>query len=514
MAILCCCSQLRPKKRTTQPALPNDNLTGLPARPPPAKLPPPGPHPAPLSPQSTGDRSSLTNPLLAAAADSSIQLGELVVDDSDDDHADDGLPHASKNRSTSTLQAVKAAIRRHLSQDSLTRQSETEEQIARRAEVKRLMRQRIQEELRSETDEALSGSSTPPRLGAGSIHLSCHGPRDTIEFTVDDTKKDKQVPEYDPPCLAEQHSPPQSPRAQPRPVSLKSFSNERHAKGLSLSGTLNHLRRRSSVPQIPSSPLLEPVHVPSFCDASSLASWRLSLSTDKLAELLAPDKGPSPFRPGVASCSDVVSPADVKDWESVKHTRSKSSPLVVRDLEAASKAHSRQASFHSDYCTQIPASESLIRGESPVGLWLQTQSQNFRLSRASQSAPDSDDASSGRPSSVFTVIQRPNDVAGEHCGSADVAPTTKAQPDRSSTMIKRQKPLRHERNSPSLASLCYQNKENSKDLAVMSRQELLALASPLVVVPGNHGNPSSPPSVKEKRWTGFDGLRLPYFQRE
>lgn len=548
MAIFCCCSQLRTKKRTPQPTLQNDNLIGLPTRPPPAKLPPSDPNPAPLSPQSTVDRSSLTNPLLGAAADSSIQLGELVVEDSDDDHGDDGMTHDSKNRSTSTLQAVKAAIRRHLSQDSLTRQSETEEQIARRAEVKRLMRQRIQEELRSETDEVLSGSSTPPRLGTGSIHLPAHGPRDTIEFTVDDTKKEKEATEYEPPCLTDstQHDPhrrlsrlskkhsTRSLKAQIRPASLQSHSKQRHTEVHSLSGTLNHLRRRSSVPEIPSSPLLEPVHVPSFCDASSLASWRLSLSADKLAELFAPDKGLSPYRP-IASSSDICSAADTKDWESVKHTRSKSSPLVVRDLEATSRAHSRQASFHSDYRTQIPVSQSLLRGESPIGLWLQTQSQNFRLSTASQSAHDAEDESTGRPSSGFTVIQRPGDVTGENHG-ADVAQTMKAQdglgyhekPERSSTMIKRKRSLPG-RYSRSL-SLHSENKENIKDLADISQDELSAfeldsplsvtLATPAVVsgnpvtLPSSPANVATVPSVKEKRWIGFDVLRLSYFQCE
>lgn len=541
MAILCCCSQLRTKKRTPQPTSQNDHLIGLPTCPPPAKLPPSDPNPAPLSPQSTVDRSSLTNPLLGV--DSSIQLGELVVEDSDDDHGDDGMTHDSKSRSTSTLQAVKAAIRRHLSQDSLTRLSETEEQIARRAEVKRLMRQRIQEELRSETDEALSGSSTPPRLGTGSIHLPAHGPRDTIEFMVDDTKKEKEATEYETACLTDsmQHGPhrrlsclskkhsTRSPKAQ-----FRSPSKERHTQVPSLSGTLNHLRRHSSVPEISSSPLLEPVHVPSFCDASSLSSWRLSLSADKLAELFAPDKGLSPHRP-IASSSDICSAADTKDWESVKHIRSKSSPLVVRDLEATSRAHSRQASFHSDYHTQIPLSQSLIRGESPVGLWLQTQSQNFRLSATSKSAHDAENESTGRPSSDFTVIQRPGDVTGEN-RDAYMAQAMKAQdglgyhekPERSSTMIK------HKRSLPrrSLRSLSphSENKENIKDLTDMSQHELsafemdsplsLALASPSVVS-GNPGTlPSSPanaatvPSVKEKRWMGFDVLRLSYFQCE
>lgn len=544
--MLCCCrSQLRPKKKSPQPPVAQDNnQLHLPTRPPPARLPPPDPHPVPPSPQSTVDRSSLTNPLPGVAADSSIQLGELVVvEDSDEDHGDDGLAHDSKNRSTSTLQAVKAAIRRHLSQDSLTRHSETEEQVARRAEVKRLMRQRIQEELRTETDQVLSGSSTRHRLGTTSIHLPGNGPRDTIEFTVDDTKKDNEQVEPEPlrsdgsvehggrrrlSRLSKNPSAQSLKENQPpsRPVSLQTLLRDHHVKTSSFSGALSHLRRRSSVPEIPSPPLLEPVRVPSFYDASSLASWRLSLSADKLAELFTPDRGLSLFRP-VASSSDICSAADVKDWESIKHMRSKSSPLVVRDLEPASSAHSRQASLHSNYRTQgeLPPSQSLIRGESPVGLWLRTQCQNFQLSTASQSAHDFENESIERPSSGLTVVPNSNDVTKEDLDTElaqtmnlQDAPGSDETPGRSSTMIRRKKSLPGQ-NGRSLSAQSG-NKGTPEDSAGISQHSLpvfepessspRAVASPAFL-------PSPPahiPSVKENRWVGFNVLRLSYFQRE
>lgn len=545
MAIFrCCCCHLRIKKKSPRSTLQDDNQLDLPTRPSPVRLPPPDPLPASLSPQSTVDRSSLTNSLPGAAAASTIQLGELVVEDSDEDHGDDGMAHDSKNRSTSTFQAVKAAIRRHLSQDSLTRQSETEEQIARRAEVKRLMRQRIQEELRSDTDKVRSASSTTSRLGTGSIHLPGSGPRDTIEFTVDDTKREKELADIEYPCVMEsaehnQRRRPsclskkpakQSPEALSRPGSLQHRPREHHSKVPGLSGTPNHLRRRSSVPEIPSSALLEPVRVPSFYDASSLASWRLSLSADKLAELFAPDKGLSPFRP-IASSSDICSATDLKDWESIKHMRSKSSPLVVRDSEYPSRAHSRQASLHSDYHTQVPASKSLIRGESPVGLWLQTQSQNFRLSTASQSADDSEDESFGRPSSGLTVLASPDNVMVKN-QDAEAAQTMAFQhvlgphgtPERSSTTIKgkRTPPGQHSR---SLSSQ-YRNKKNHRISSNVlppqlpnlepdspSNGAMVTSASP-VPLPSLPADMTTIPSGKENRWNGFNVLRLSYFQRK
>lgn len=185
MDILCCCGHLRPKKKPQhggEPKLPTP--------------PPPVPPSLLASPGSTFARSSLTNPLPGAAADASVQLGELIVEDSDDDNGDhdDVTARGSKSRSTSTLQAVKSRIRRHLSQDSLSRQSETEEQIARRAEVKRLLRKRIEEELRSEADIVLSEPYSPPRFvpGQGNLAVNVNGPRDTIEFTVDENKRGKE----------------------------------------------------------------------------------------------------------------------------------------------------------------------------------------------------------------------------------------------------------------------------------------------------------------------------------
>lgn len=528
MAIFCCCSYLRSQKKTPQPTLQDDNQRGLPVRPPPARLPPPEPLSAPTSPQSTVDRSSLTNPLPGAAADSSVQLGELVVEDSDDGHGEDGLANDSKNRSTSTLQAVKAAIRRHLSQDSLTRRSETEEQIARRAEVKRLMRQRIQEELRSETNEVRSESSTPHRHGNGSIHFPGNGPRDTIEFTVDDAKRENDAAEMESLRLTDSTQ-----NDQCRRLSRLSKKSSTQSPNAPRSDRLNHLRRHSSVPDIPSSPVLEPLRVPSFYDASSLASWRLSLSADKLVELFDPDRAVSPFRP-VASSSDICSPPDIKDWEPVKHMRSRSSPLVVRDLEPASRAHSRQASICSDQYPQIPTSHSLIRGESPVGLWLRTQSQNFRLSSASQSAHESEDESFERSSSGLTVIPCLDDVATENpCAESiqnqNIEDGTFSQdtPGRSITMIKRKRvPSGPYSCSHSAQSTTTDNPTNSVDASLHKTQvsEPISpssrdMSSSSAVSDSAVPFPSPPaevafPSVKDKRWIGFDVLRLSYFQRE
>lgn len=397
MAILCCCGKLRARKR---PQIQED--AGLPVPPPPAKLPAPVLHTSAISPGSTLARSSLTNPLPGAATDASVHLGELVVEESDDDSVDEDPAHDSRNRSTSTLQAVKSRIRRHLSQDSLQRQSETEEQIAHRAEVKRLMRKRIQEELQSEVDNVPSRSSTPQLHGPGTAALPGNGPRDTIEFTMDESHKSKDMTPIRAARVLETHEMemrPTSKLSSRRPsTTRRSFENEnRRPTSLVASepdwidadSRASHIechvgiRERSSLPDMPNSPVLLPVRSSVFHDASSLASWRLSLSADKLADLFTPDKRLSLFRP-LATTSATRSTADLRDDVSLARPRSKSSPLGVRDSNTMLRPHSRQPSLDSTLCSRIPASKSLLRDESPVGLWLRTQSMPFRASTTSQ----------------------------------------------------------------------------------------------------------------------------------
>lgn len=397
MAILCCCGKLRSRKRPQ-----NEDDAGLPVPPPPAKLPAPVLHPSAISPGSTLARSSLTNPLPGAATDASVHLGELVVEESDDDNVDEDPAHDSRNRSTSTLQAVKSRIRRHLSQDSLQRQSETEEQIAHRAEVKRLMRKRIQEELQSEVDIVPSRSSTPQRHGPGPATLPGNGPRDTIEFTVDDSHKPKELTPINAARVVETDEVEGRPTSKlsSRRVSTACRSSENENRRptslvasepdwMDADSRASHIechvgiRERSSLPDMPNSPVLLPVRSSVFHDASSLASWRLSLSADKLADLFTPDKRLTLFRP-LANTPATRSTADLRDDVSLPRPRSKSSPLGVRDLNTKPIPHSRQTSLDSTLYSRIPASKSLIRDESPVGLWLRTQSMPFRASTTSR----------------------------------------------------------------------------------------------------------------------------------
>ncbi|KHN99182.1 uncharacterized protein MAM_02880 [Metarhizium album ARSEF 1941] len=97
---------------------------------------------------------------------------------------------------TSTFEGVKARIIKHLSQDSGPRRhsrvsiGHSDEELARRAEVRRLRQKRIQDELNKDDDN--DGQSNGSHQSA--LYLStlidmgspCSGPRDTLEFSFDD----------------------------------------------------------------------------------------------------------------------------------------------------------------------------------------------------------------------------------------------------------------------------------------------------------------------------------------
>lgn len=398
MAMLCCCGQIRHRKKShpeEEPA--NDQEQegqGLPARPPPARLPPPAANLLALSPQSTAARSSLTEPLPGAVAEASVQPGELIVEDSEDDDAVDKLARGSRNRSTSTLEAVKARIRRHLSQDSISRQNETEEQIAHRAHVKRLMRRRIQEELRTDTDNVDSRSSSPQNPGS-TITIFGNGPRDTIEFTVDKAQRDEELAQVRARSVEdEQHHLWKTVSKQSSEPSFGKENRHPNSRPTSLRHWIvvdskdsqversKHPRQCDSSPEIPASPPFHPVRFPSFHEASSPVSCRLSLSPDELAESLTPGKKIPVIRPG-ASPPESCHTNDASDSQSVRRLRSKSSPLVIHNSNTV-RAHSSQVSLTSEYRRSLPASQSLIRDESPVGLWLRTQHGHFDPSMTSR----------------------------------------------------------------------------------------------------------------------------------
>ena len=187
MTLLCCCK--RPKSPT-----PPEQVTRLPTPPPPVKLPDfqgvstPASATRAKTPQ-TDTRAAipLVYPVPGAPVEP-IELEELADDDS---VSDDEPPRANRTKSLSTLGFVKTQLRRHLSIDSIHRRSRTsvgqsDEEIARRAELRRLMHKRIQEELQRE-DTSISVSERRSSTRYSILYneeLPGGGPRDNVEFSV------------------------------------------------------------------------------------------------------------------------------------------------------------------------------------------------------------------------------------------------------------------------------------------------------------------------------------------
>ncbi|PNY24160.1 Uncharacterized protein TCAP_05908 [Tolypocladium capitatum] len=121
------------------------------------------------------------------------ELCQLVVDD-DSDNQGDGSQSAK--RSTRTLDVVRTKLIRHMSQDNEARRQSrmaighSEEELARRAELRRFRQKRIQDELDKEggNDDGSNRSHRSTRYLSPLIDLGQpgNGPRDTIEFTVGD----------------------------------------------------------------------------------------------------------------------------------------------------------------------------------------------------------------------------------------------------------------------------------------------------------------------------------------
>ena len=217
-------------------------------------------------------------------------LAELVVEDSDTD--DERQPNA-RRRSTGTLVLVKTRICRHLSQGSLSRDKNrysaplSQEEIERRAELKRLRDRRIQEELRGEEQGLSNGSISPTRhQQANGIHpgnISVRGPRDDIEFSV--TRKGSRTNTVN--LTPSVRSGPCSPSKEKD----RDCCNKRNGNGIQRDSLENcrpsHRSLQQPLTSIPPSPDLKPALSPS----SSLASWRLSYNAERLGEYIRGPQG-------------------------------------------------------------------------------------------------------------------------------------------------------------------------------------------------------------------------------
>ncbi|KAI0593332.1 hypothetical protein F4775DRAFT_608081 [Biscogniauxia sp. FL1348] len=288
MSILCCCGSHRTICRES-----NHETPELPTEPPPAKLSgnPPLLSEADMavSPMATSRAASLLNTRMHQ---DTVDLTILDIEDSDDDVS---VRNTGKTN-IGALESIKTKLIRRLSHKSEAKRSSqqslgnSDEEIARRAELKRLMRKRIQDELKSEEqygrarsrcpDEPIYDNCLEPDLPGG-------GPRDTLEFAVARVEKsdpgdvDNISTDTIPLAFPADKSPGKH-LHRPRSCPGSAYISRENSDG-ELS-----TKEAGSLPQLPSSPHLAPVHLSTTRESDSIHSWSLSYSAGHLASYFGP----------------------------------------------------------------------------------------------------------------------------------------------------------------------------------------------------------------------------------
>jgi hypothetical protein len=240
-------------------------------------------------------------PSLMATPRHELTMDPSLLEVEDSDIEVDNENH--KSSATNTLGALKAKLGRRLSQrpDSVghTQPSagSSEEELARRAELRRLRQRRIREELETEEDSKSQSkehggcSQDTPRVQTGS---DSGGPRDTTEFSIS-TIENGNIGAFLP-------SPTHQTEVLGLPIFTKTATSLSRSSSCPASTTPSRApsrepsvntesvpmvrqRQRGSLHQMPT-PHLRPVHLSSITGSESMASWRLSYSASQLAELI------------------------------------------------------------------------------------------------------------------------------------------------------------------------------------------------------------------------------------
>ena len=207
---------------------------------------------------------------------------------------------------SSRISQVRTKLRKHLSRDSgfskrasRSSQGNSDDSSARREELKRIQKKRIQEELRNseEYDEdarslGLSALESPSRRVTGNSVVT------TKEATVVVSPTNS---------LSRRHS----------------FSNPERAPTADGSEMNVSRRRRSSVPDMPPEPILKPQKLPSIADSlPRRSSWRLSFSSSRRAsELRALSQDHIAAQTAVAEKTVIVEIESVDDEADHVHLR-------------------------------------------------------------------------------------------------------------------------------------------------------------------------------------------------
>ncbi|KAI5925489.1 hypothetical protein F4810DRAFT_658868 [Camillea tinctor] len=441
MSILCCRSPRRNLCRELDHIIPE-----LPKEPPPAKL--------SGKPPLLSETDIIISPMAASRAASllntpthqdTVDPTTLDVDDSDDDAP---MRHTGKS-SIGTLESIKTRLIRRISHKSdakrYSQQSlgNSDEEIARRAELKRLMRKRIQDELKSEEQDGHIRSSCPdepvydncpePELPGG-------GPRDTLEFAVSQVETNDagdvdNISIHAIPLAFPADKGPGKHLHLPRSCPGSAYISRENSV---LDGQLS-MTETDSLPQLPSSPHLAPVYFPATRESDSIHSWSLSYNASHLVSYFGPweehrhslsSRGDKEHHQeeerSETSNSNLHQAQETSEKSLARETPEERIPIPgqIRELLPTQTSHDR-VTDKSDNGSRKGIASSLHDTSddrcSPLDIWLRSQdlqSNSFISSRPNSShAPDkatNSDSPAHRPLEIITP-------SGSHPGqSSDI----------------------------------------------------------------------------------------------
>ncbi|KPM39327.1 hypothetical protein AK830_g7229 [Neonectria ditissima] len=264
----------------------------------------------------------------------------------DDFDSDEDQPTAKK-RISGTFEVVRTKLSRHIWHNaSIRRQSSassignSEEEVARRAELKRLMHKRIQDELQLEQGNEKSNNKSTPSIQCLSSVTNLAGPRDNIEFAVSKLSALNSCTSLD---------------QRPKPTTLAPCEDpgdpERQSNG-GPESSLNHGSFAQSVNEtngavrclqpaiVSTEPCPASRHV-SFPQSISHNSFQLSNGTSRLDRILGPDNGFSSRRD--SSSMDGHSALGI--WLIAQGLRSRDSSNILLDDAEDENAALQNESF-------------------------------------------------------------------------------------------------------------------------------------------------------------------------
>lgn len=366
--------------------------------------------------------------------DATLDPAILDVDDSDEDNH--GERRVAKNSSTSTLGGLKARFVRRLSQHTepgsqVQHAVHSGEELARRAELKRIRHMRIQEELQLDCEEE-GRRETPCRPASApgsSRELPRAGPRDTIEFGVG------PVGGFHP--------------AVPLglPIAEESLSNLSRWRGSCSEPATRppepcsaaprvHIRPMCSLTRLPSSSHPDSVLLPDDGASLSLESWRLSYSAGNIVISEEEDQSHGYRRISSQESSKEKTQSQVIADPDVEFSRDTMSRDADSGIQKESQHGEAKLDFRHTTTESAPIKDTAMwshgeaaDGDSPLDLWLRVQAK-ARAPDESQRQVNSDIHVRPPITDFSTVSHRGNERGG-------VIPLTKGSTRLNDTVLLR-----------------------------------------------------------------------------